>query len=222
MAEEPFGELPGEISANVAFTNNYVFRGITQTDEKWALQGGIDFTHDTGFYIGGWGSNVDFDDGDEATVEIDIFGGWTGEFDDITLDLGAIYYIYPGADGSLDYDYLELAASVGYEYDIFSATAGVNVSPDYFGGSGVFWRPFLSAEVELPLAFTLSGHIGHNFIDDEDAFGVPDYFDYGIALGYTLYGVDLSVSWVDTDLDESEDCALACDDQFVVSIGYAF
>ena len=222
MAAEPFGEIPGEFSANIGFTNDYVFRGITQSDEKWALQGGIDYVHDIGIYVGGWGSNVDFDDGDEATVEIDVYGGWAGEIEGISLDVGAIYYLYPGADSNLDYDYWELAGSVGYDFEIFSAGAGVNFSPDYFAGSGTFWRPFGEVEVPLPYDFTLSGHIAYNSIDDEAAFGVPDYLDYGVSLAYNLYGFDLSVSWVDTDLDEPTECAAACDDLFVFLVSRSF
>ena len=222
IANEPFGEIPGEFSINVGFTNNYVFRGITQSDERWALQGGIDYSHDSGIYIGVWGSNVDFDDGGEAILEVDIYGGWAGEVDGVGIDVGALYYAYPGADSSLNYDYFELAASAGYDFDVFRIGAGVAFSPDYFGASGTFWRPFAETEIPLPFEFALAGHVGYNSIEDEAAFGVPDYFDYGVSLGYNLYGFNLSVAWIDTDLDEPTECSVACDDQFVFTVSRSF
>lgn len=222
IAAEPFGEIPGEFSINIALTNNYVFRGITQSDERWALQGGMDYSHDTGVYVGLWGSNVDFNDGGEAILELDLYGGWAGEVQGFGLDLGALYYAYPGADNDLEYNYFEIAGSVSYDFDIVTAKAGVAFSPDYFAGSGTFWRPYAEAEIPLPLEFTLSGHLGYNSIEDEAQFGAPDYLDYGVTLAYTLYGFDLSVAWIDTDLDEEAECSVACDDQFVFAVSRSF
>lgn len=108
--------LPGSFSGNVTLTNDYVFRGFTQTGEDPAIQGGLDWDSGSGFYLGTWASNVDFGPGDEANIEIDIYGGYAGEINGFTYDVGYLYYLYPGAPGALDYDFWEVYGSVGYDF----------------------------------------------------------------------------------------------------------
>jgi uncharacterized protein (TIGR02001 family) len=119
--------IPGEFSANVAITTDYRFRGITQSDENPAIQGGFDYNigvaEDIGIYAGVWASSVDFNDGDQASIEVDYYGGVTAEFVGIGLDVGLIYYTYPGASSGLDYDYLEGKIALSYS-PIESLTLG--------------------------------------------------------------------------------------------------
>lgn len=68
-------DIPGEFESYVTLVSEYSFRGVAQSDEGPALQGGVDWSHDSGFYIGSWASTVDFNDGDEANIELDIFAG---------------------------------------------------------------------------------------------------------------------------------------------------
>ncbi len=211
-----------EISANVGFVSEYSFRGIAQSNENVAIQGGFDISHDTGLYIGVWGSNVNFNDGDEANVEVDVYGGYAGEMNGVTYDVGLIYYAYPGADSSLDYDFIEGALALGYDFDIFSATASVNYSPEYFGNSGDAQYYALGVDVPLPADFTLSGHVGRQEIDDNATFGTPDYTDWSVGLGYNLEGFDLSVSYVDTDLDEPGECADGCESRIIFGVSRSF
>ncbi|HRQ61874.1 MAG TPA: TorF family putative porin, partial [Alphaproteobacteria bacterium] len=76
--------IPGEFSASAALVSEYAFRGISQSDEHPALQGSIDYEHESGFYAGVWGSSVDFNDGSEATVETDLYAGLAGEIGNIS------------------------------------------------------------------------------------------------------------------------------------------
>ncbi len=211
-----------EISANVGFSSEYSFRGIAQSNENPAIQGGFDITHDSGLYIGTWGSNVNFNDGNEAQLEVDIYGGYNGSVSNFNYGVGVIYYSYPGADSSLNYDFWEAALSLGYDFDVFSASASVNFSPEYFGDSGN--AVYYSAGVDLPLPadFSLSSHIGYQTIDDNAAFGVPDYADWSIGLGYKLSGFDLSLKYVDTDLEEPSECQDGCDSRIIFSISRNF
>ncbi len=71
--------IPGEFSTTIGFVSEYSFRGIAQSDERPALQGSIDWSHDSGFYAGVWGTNVDFNDGDEAQLETDLYAGYSGD-----------------------------------------------------------------------------------------------------------------------------------------------
>lgn len=211
-----------DLSANVGFVSEYSFRGIAQSNENPAVQGGFDVAHDSGFYGGVWGSNVNFNDGDEAQLEVDIYGGYSGNFKGLNYDVGLIYYAYPGADSSLNYDFVEGSVAVGYDFDMFSASASVNYSPEYFGDSGD--ALYYAAAVDTPLSadFTLSGHIGYQEIDDNTAFGVPDYMDWSVGLGYNLADFDLSLQYIDTDLDEPSECSDGCDSRVIFGISRSF
>ena len=124
--------LGGTFSANVAITTDYTFRGISQSSSDAAIQGGFDWASDL-FYVGTWGSTVDFNDdlanpftgeqiSDGSSTEIDFYAGFTPSIGDIGLDFGVIYYLYPNApDGDddvivpdvLDPDQAALAAALG-------------------------------------------------------------------------------------------------------------
>ncbi len=110
--------MPGEFTGGVALTNNYIFRGITQSDDDPAIQGNLNYALETGFagtsvYGGVWGSNVDFNDGDGAHVELDWSFGLSGEILDsgVKYTLGGIYYSYPSRS---EYNYWEVAPTLTY------------------------------------------------------------------------------------------------------------
>lgn len=218
---DDFG-IPGEFSGSVALTSEYAFRGIVQSDEHPALQGSIDYSHDSGFYAGVWGSSVDFNDGGEATVEMDIYGGVAGEIGGISWDVGGIYYTYPGADSSLDYNFFELAVALGYDFEIFSLSGAMNYSPNYFADSGQSLYSAVYASVPLPYDFSVNAHAGYQQIDDEVKFGADDYMDYAVGLGYHVAGFDLAVDYVGTSLDEPGDIADNGEDRVIFSISRSF
>lgn len=208
--------IPGSFSANVSLTSEYYFRGLSQTDDAPAIQGGFDYevplTKPVGLYLGVWGSNVDFNEAggvDGATIEIDAYGGLKGNIGDtgVSWDIGFIYYAYPGADSSLNYDFVEAQAAFGYDFGVASVTASVNYSPDNFGDSGDAFYPKLAVDVPVPgiKDLTLSGSVAKQFIDDEAVFGSPDYLEWNIGLGYSVAGFDLAVNYTDTDIDPNSD-----------------
>ena len=89
------------LTANVGLFSEYIFRGISQTAGKPAVQGGFDWAHSSGFYLGTWGSNIswleDFGAYTRSSLEWDFYGGYKGSInDDWNYDLGTIYYLYPG------------------------------------------------------------------------------------------------------------------------------
>jgi len=92
---------PQTITGNLGLFSSYRFRGIDQTFGKPAIQGGIDYAHSSGWYVGNWNSNVNEGAGYPAgNLEMDFYGGWKNTWDDWGLDLGAIYYYYPGSDAN--------------------------------------------------------------------------------------------------------------------------
>ena len=197
-----------EVSGNVALTTDYRFRGISQTDRDPAIQGGFDYAHDSGFYLGAWASNVAFG----GSSEMDFYGGYAMDLsEDVNLDIGYLYYAYPADGASPKLDYQEFYAKLGF----YGATVGLNYSDDYFGGVGDFW--YLSGDYSLPLGekFSLDAHVAWNVFEDEEAFasflvtsGNPgdDYIDYSIGVSTSAAGVDLSIAYVGTDVDD-DDCS---------------
>lgn len=216
--------IPGEFSANVGLTNDYRFRGISQTDEDMALQGGFDYSHTSGLYLGVWGSNVDFNDDDEASLELDLYGGIAGEYSGFLWDVGAIYYAYPGADSSLDYNYWELTGSLGYDFQVASVSAGLAWSPEFFAESGDAF--YYTAGVSVPVMryFSLDGSIGRQEIDDNNNFGTDDYTDWALGLSTEIEGFGVAVQYVDTNLDDGEcfNGADICDATAMVSVSREF
>ncbi|MCA8929109.1 MAG: TorF family putative porin [Alphaproteobacteria bacterium] len=212
LAEEAGPTIPGEFSANVALTTDYRFRGISQTDKNPAIQGGFDYSlaiaDPISLYAGIWASNVDFQDGDQAQVEIDYYGGVTAEYMGVGIDVGLIYYTYPGASSGLDYDYFEGKIDLSYSpMDGLTLGAGLNYSPDYFASSGDFYYPHLSAEytpeLGLPLPLTLSATYGYNSIDDEAAFGTRSYHDWSAGIATSYKFITLKLQYIDNDLNGS-------------------
>jgi uncharacterized protein (TIGR02001 family) len=129
VAEKDF---PGKFSANVGLTTEYIYRGLSQTDDQPALQGGFDYEHESGLSAGIWASNVDFNDGsDGASVEIDYYAAFSGEVKGVSWSVGGIYYSYPGVNDDFDYDFFEANASLGYGFGPVAVTLGINYAPDF-------------------------------------------------------------------------------------------
>jgi uncharacterized protein (TIGR02001 family) len=215
LAEEKAKLIPGDLTFTATLANDYRFRGISQTDRNIAAQVGIDWAYmfqpEIGIYLGVWGSNVDFDDGDEANVEVDIIGGIKGTvWEKFSYQLGFIEYLYPKARvGGDRYNYFELGGKLGYDFGFLTLTGGVNYSPDFFFSTGDAWWKY--AEVSIPITFVklpfdlaINGHIGHQSIQKNSRFGAPDYWEWMIGLAVKIDGFTISASYVDTDIGKSK------------------
>lgn len=187
------------VSANVGFVTDYVFRGVSQTDEHAAIQGGFDYEDPSGFHVGVWGSNVDFNNTQDGSLELDVYAGYANEIGDFSYDVGGIYYAYPGSESNLNYDYWEAYLALGYQFDMVGVNAGVNYSPEFFGDTGDATYIYAGVDVELPHSFSASAHIGHQEIDDS-----TDYTDWSVGLGYNWMDFDFGLTYTDTDLDQSD------------------
>lgn len=194
----------GTLSASVAMTTDYRFRGISQTLRDPAVQGSFDWTLDM-FYAGIWGSSIDFG-GTDGPGEFDIYAGITPSLAGIDFNFGGIFYVYPGARDPAggEFNYFEALASAEHDFGMAKAKLAVNYSPDYFGESGDGW--FLEGKVTVPLphSFELSGAAGHQWIAQNAAFGTPDYLTWNVGLSYTWNQFTLDVRYVDTDLSNAE------------------
>jgi len=177
---------PFTISANVAMTTDYVWRGISQTSEDPAIQGGFDLEHESGIYLGGWGSNVDFGPGDPADLELDVYGGFTKEFDNgFGFDIGLIHYDFPDVS-----DYATEEIYLGASYSFFSAKFNHNLDGNYnYYEAG--------AEFDLPQEFGLNMHIGYNDPDAGDGAT-----DWKIGVTKELFGLGFELAYTDTDIND--------------------
>lgn len=210
-----------EISGNVNLATDYVFRGWSQTDNQLAIQGGLDYAHDSGFYLGTWASNVDsnFFSGTstDPQIELDIYGGFSGELaNGVGYDLGYIRYEYPGY-GDADTNEVYLGGS----FSNFSAKLVYSDELAFIGSKESAWYLAGGYEMELPEGFGLSASLGYSFGDafDNDVFS-DSYLDWSIGVTKSVGGVDLGLTYTDVDLDSSDECnSDICDTKFVFSIG---
>jgi uncharacterized protein (TIGR02001 family) len=230
--------FPGAFSANVNWATDYVFRGVSQTNEHGALQGGIDWAYELSPYfaplIGSWGSNVDFQDGDDAQLEIDIYGGFTGAVEDFSYGALGVYYEYPGAKN--EYDYWEFGPNLGYDFGFLALTTQYLWSPDFFLSSGdAHWLTAgmtvpMPKQVPLPkwLGIAFSGNIGQQWIDQESKFGLRDYLTWDVGSTISVFGLDVDLRYTDTDVSDNK-CfgggstfGDLCKARFVATVGKAF
>jgi uncharacterized protein (TIGR02001 family) len=204
-----------EIAGNVTLATDYRFRGISQLTGNFspAIQGGFDLSVDPGFYIGTWASNVNFSCQEFGTVEgcvrpggsieTDVYGGFKGMIDEeLGYDLGILYYGYP-KDGDADLGYTEYYGSLSFK----GAKVGLNYSDDYFASTGKFYYLYGDYGFDLMENVSLSFHYGYNSFDKEDFLGNSDeYSDWKVAVSTTQLGVTWGLAYVDTDLDDDQDC----------------
>ncbi|MCH2190348.1 MAG: TorF family putative porin [Gammaproteobacteria bacterium] len=198
-----------EITANVALTTDYVWRGISQnTDESPALQGGFDYASESGFYAGVWGSNVNF--GGNESIELDVYGGWGTELENgLGLDFGVIRYSYHGGADSSDLDFTEFYAGLSYAGFGFIYSLG-----DEFGDQYEFSYGHDIGAVSLAAAY---GNYDVN--DDGDDY---DYYSLGVSGsfgGESDIGWDVSYWGTSGDLVDNVDVA---DDRIVFTVSKEF
>ena len=196
MAEEsPF-------SANVSMTSNYLYRGLSQTGNKPALQGGFDYAHESGLYAGVWGSSIswlsDFGVADNAGTEFDTYLGFSGEAGDIGYDVGFLRYNYPGEyGGNLTANTNELYGSVSYKFVTakYSRSSGNLFGFADSSGSGYL---DLSASYDLEDAgISLGAHYGKQTVANNSA---SDYTDYNFSVSKEIGGYGFSMMYSKTDL----------------------
>lgn len=211
----------GTLNAHVGATTNYIHRGISRSDDHPAVNGEVEYTHESGVYAGVSASSIDLDTDDDANVEAILFGGFKGQYDDrASYKVGIDYYAYPGSDSD-DLDYAELVLYGGYDFDVFQAGLGLNYSPEYFNESG--FSAYYAADVTIPVVenVSLKGKLGFQFVDDEDNYVASDYTDWAIGVSYLWNDVDFLLQYTDTDLDDDE-CAEECGSNIRLNIGYSF
>ena len=196
--EEEGAESPISISGNVAITSDYRFRGVSLSAGDIALQGGIDLTTTSGFYVGTWASSIQGGT-PYGEVELDVYGGWTGDVaEGVTVDVGLLYYIYPTTDDPLgldpDTDYFEPYASISTTIGPVGATLGAAYAwdQDSLGGNDnlYIYTDWTLGVPNTPV--TVNAHLGYT-----DGVLAPPFLagtadgsglDWSLGVSASIYG----------------------------------
>lgn len=223
------------VSGAATLTSDYRFRGVSQSDESMAVQGGITLSHESGFYVGTWASNLSgWGTFGGANMELDLIAGYKFGIGEGTLDTGITWFMYPsGADET---DFAELYARLSGTIGGLGLTAGVAYAPKQEALGNVFFTGaraaaglpndpgdkednlYLSGDATYGIdgaPVTLKAHIGYS--DGNPGLGpngtsvapTGTYFDWSLGADIVpISGITLSVSYVDTDISNAESAYL--------------
>ncbi|WP_029937124.1 TorF family putative porin [Sphingomonas sp. UNC305MFCol5.2] len=219
MAQDETEPAPAvTVNGSATVVSDYKFRGISQTDGNFAVQGGITVSHESGFYVSVWGSSVD----DYVTVhgtahqEIDLIAGFKKSFDGVTFDIGALYYVYPGTrpgfagDNSAS-DFIEPYVSLSYAIGPVTAKATANYAPKQKalaldqGATGLLDKQdnlYLAGDLSTSIPNTplaLTAHLGHTFGPSWLSGPTDEYTDWALGATATWKSLTFGVQYVDTD-----------------------
>ncbi|GAB3345087.1 TorF family putative porin [Lysobacter tyrosinilyticus] len=200
---------------SVSLTSDYLFRGVSQTDQEPAVQAGLEYASANGFYVGSWGSNISWLSDLSAagvpvssSLELDAYGGYRGKLGDkLNYDVGALYYWYPGdfpsGFNSANTGELYAGLTAGpYANTTFGAKYSYAVT-DLFGyadsdGSGYL---DLNANWEFVPGWTLNAHGGKQWVAHND---FAEYADWKLGVTRTFAnGFSAALAYADTDADEA-------------------
>lgn len=230
---------PHTFSYNLGLYSQYIFRGLTQTGEEPAIQGGVDYSHSSGFYLGVWGSNISWledlkDAGnisayDNSSLEIDIYGGYRNSIGEtgIGYDVGLLQYIYPGDNNDNlieDAETTEVYGALSYKW--LQAKVSVVVSDDAWGLPDEDGTAYYELNANIPFGesgFTGVVHVGRqDFRDFDDA----DYTDWKVGLTKSWSnGINVGGYYTDTNTKDAAwtiDGENIGDDQFTVFVQKTF
>jgi uncharacterized protein (TIGR02001 family) len=200
-------------TGNVTLASEYIFRGIEQTNGKLAIQGGFDYSHTSGFYLGTWASNISWlsdqaswwGESISAPIELDVYGGFKNTFGggDWNYDVGVLQYVYPGSypAGFTKPDTTEVYGAIGWKW--LSLKYSSVVSSHIFGtvtptggdtrGSGYL---DLTGTWDLGNGWGASAHVGHQKIKD---YGDASYSDYKIGITKDVGFGTVGLTFTDTN-----------------------
>ena len=189
------------ITGSATVVSDYRFRGFSQTNEDPTIQGGFTVAHESGVYVGTWGSGIGFGQalGGNGT-EIDVFAGFAKEVTSgLTVDIGATLYLYPGiSDSTIIEPYLSLTGTVGPA----TIKGGVAWAPKGQDSLGDFSSVYVYTDAAIGIPNTpvkLKAHLG--YADSDSFLGGLDgeVFDYSFGAEVSWKALTLGVSYVNTD-----------------------
>jgi len=214
----PFAATAGDepsssVSWEVGVVSDYLFRGVSQTDEKATLQGTLTWTSASGFYVGSFASGVDFGEG-SPDVEVDYFVGYGFDASDkVNIDVMLNRYTYPGAS-ELAYNELITTATVAENWAV-----SVGYTNDVWGSGTGGWYYGLSHDWELPSDVTLSANVGRNVFNASDV--AADYTDWGVGISRSFGPAAVSLGYYGTDGTARDGFGKVADNRLLLSVKFA-
>lgn len=193
------------VTGGATLVSDYRFRGISQTDKRFAIQGTATVAHSSGFYGTVWGSSIDDYVYNGADAEIDLSAGYRRTTGGTTFDVGVLYYYYPGS-GGINSDFFEPYASVSHTLGPVTAKGSVAYAPKQAAlsvGNGKEDNLYLAGDLSAGIPNTpigITAHLGHTFGPSYLAIG-KGYTDWSLAASVTTSGLTFGVAYVDTDDD---------------------
>lgn len=216
--EDPAADTVPEFDVTVTITgvSDYRFRGISLSDTDPAVQASVEVEHESGFYVGTWGSTIK---NSPADVELDLYGGWRGSIGSVDLDVGAVAYVYPGAP---DLDYVELLSNVSYSLGPADVKLGVAYAAKQANiGSDDNFYAYADASVGIPeTPVTVTAHVGY---ENGPLAGLTGKkWDWSLGAEVVVDRFTLGLSYVDTNVDRLRDPGKLAGAGIVASIKIEF
>ncbi|HXJ02342.1 MAG TPA: TorF family putative porin [Micropepsaceae bacterium] len=195
------------LTANADFTTNYVFRGITQSANRPAVQGGLDYAiPDTGFAIGTWVSSIDF--GDHTPFEWDLYANYNFNLGPVATSIGVIGYVYEWYGNFGPYTWVEPNIGVSHDFGVLAWSAKAFWAPSVPNGYLTIrntYNPdsayYLTTGVSVPVVpwLSVSGNLGYQGYSGGPT-GHPDdgYTEWDIGATFTYDKYSLDLRYIDT------------------------
>lgn len=190
------------LSFNVGGVSDYRYRGISQSRLKPAVQGGIDYADKSGFYVGAWASSIKWikDAGGDASMELDLYGGYKGAVGDVAYDVGFLRYEYPSNKLAVSANTNELYGAVTMGPATLKYSHAVSNLFGFADSKNSYYVD-LSASFDLGEGFSLVPHVGYQSVKNNSDFS---YTDYSLTLGKDLgNGLSATAALVGTDADKA-------------------
>ncbi len=202
---------PFTITGGANITSDYRFRGLSQTNTHFALQGTFGISHESGFYVGTWGSSIDDYISAGSDQEIDLYAGYKKTINGTTIDGGALYYFYPGNAKGTTTDFLEPYLNVSHTFGPIGAKVGLNYAYKQHALSygahpredNLYTYGELSAAIPNT-GVTVTGHLGESWGRSYLTGGLKDYTDWSLTAAYTWKALTFSVAYVDTNVKKGQ------------------
>lgn len=192
------------LSYNVGATTDYRYRGLSQSHLKPALQGGADFAHKSGVYLGAWASTIHWikDAGGSGNVELDLYGGYKGAVGDLGYDVGLLTYLYPSNKLAVSANTTELYAAL--TFGLVTAKYSHSVT-NLFGFANSKNSSYLEAAASFDLGngYSVTPHLGHQKVAGSGN-GAYSYTDFSVAAAKDFgTGLVASATVIATDADKT-------------------
>ena len=207
------------VTGSVTFVSDYMFRGVSLSDNDPAIQGALNFTTAPGFFVSMWGSSIAPYGG--ANVEYDIYGGWSKALGPVTPTIGIYGYTYPGGSGV---NYYEIYGSLGFALGPVGMLAGFNVAPNQknTGDDGTNTYLYFQPSFGIPGApITLKANVGYETGAIVRALGTGNDNKWDWLVGADIKWKMLTVGLAYVGNNRS-DFGGILGDKFVFSVGGSF